>query len=74
MPEPPLRAAWEAIKKLNNATKYYFRGQSPPAIVDVDKHSFADAKAEIEKGLAAVEELYTASPKLQRRWPALAWA
>jgi aspartyl-tRNA(Asn)/glutamyl-tRNA(Gln) amidotransferase subunit A len=24
--------------------------------------------------LAAVEELYTASPKLQRRWPALAWA
>ena len=34
---PPLRRAYEALKKLNNAAKYYIRGQAPSVSVDIDK-------------------------------------
>jgi hypothetical protein len=32
---PPLRKAYGALSKLSKASKYYFRGQPPPAMVDV---------------------------------------
>jgi len=31
---PPLRKAYAALSKLSKASKYYFRGQPPPALVD----------------------------------------
>jgi hypothetical protein len=34
---PPLRKAHAALKKLSNASKYYFRGQPPPVMVDVTR-------------------------------------
>ncbi len=34
---PPLKAAYAALKKLQNTQKYYVRGQSAPLIVNVDR-------------------------------------
>ena len=34
---PPLRSAFDILRKLSNAQKYYIRGRVAPAVVDIDR-------------------------------------
>jgi hypothetical protein len=34
---PPLRSAYDILRKLSNAQKYYIRGRVAPAVVDIDR-------------------------------------